>query len=81
MVTAENPVSFVSEFSSFYVGGSSYLANNGGVVSSTECVVPQRFVTGGNRPYLDYWTVTGDLQYPGYKSCTAFFFPLLILCT
>jgi hypothetical protein len=54
MVTGENPVSFVSEFSSFYVGDSSYLANNGGVVSSTECVVPQRFVTGGNRPYLDY---------------------------
>jgi hypothetical protein len=30
-----------------------------------ECVVPQPFASGGNRPYLDFWAVTCD---PWYKT-------------
>jgi hypothetical protein len=32
------------------------------------CMVPQPFAAGGNRSYLDFWAVTDDPQYPGYKT-------------
>jgi hypothetical protein len=31
---------------------------------------PNRFATGGNWSYPDYWSVTGDPRYPGYKTPT-----------
>jgi hypothetical protein len=37
------------------------------------CVVPHPFATSGNRPYLDYWAITGDPQHLGYKTPTRMF--------
>jgi hypothetical protein len=34
------------------------------------CMVPQSFATGGNRSYPEFWTVTGDLWFPGYFTLT-----------
>jgi hypothetical protein len=31
---------------------------------------PNHFAARGNRSYPDYWEVTGDLRYPGYKTPT-----------
>jgi hypothetical protein len=31
-------------------------------------MVPQLFDAGGNQPYLDFWAITSDPRYPGYKS-------------
>jgi hypothetical protein len=28
-------------------------------------MVPQPFAAGGNQSYLEFWAITGDLQYPG----------------
>jgi hypothetical protein len=33
-------------------------------------MVLQLFATRGNQLYLEFWAVTGDLQYPGYKTPT-----------
>jgi hypothetical protein len=33
-------------------------------------MVPQSFTAGGNRSYLDFWTVIGDRWYTGYKTQT-----------
>jgi hypothetical protein len=35
-------------------------------------MVPQPFVTGGNRSYLEFWTVTSDPRYLRYKTPTIF---------
>jgi hypothetical protein len=42
-------------------------------VSSIGCMVPQPFVTSGNRSYLDFWVVTGNPRYLGYKTPTCLF--------
>jgi hypothetical protein len=39
-------------------------------VSSMGCMVPQLFAAGGNWPYLDFWVITGDPRYLGYKTPT-----------
>jgi hypothetical protein len=39
-------------------------------MSSTWCMVPQPFDVRGNRSYLEFWVVTGDLRYAGYKTPT-----------
>jgi hypothetical protein len=31
---------------------------------------PSHFSIGGNESYPDYWVITGDLQYPRYKTPT-----------
>jgi hypothetical protein len=36
------------------------------VLSGMGCMVPQPFVTGGNRSYPKFWVVTGYPLYPGY---------------
>jgi hypothetical protein len=41
-----------------------------GAISSMGCVAPQSFAAGGNRSYLDFWTITCDLLYPRYKTPT-----------
>jgi hypothetical protein len=33
-------------------------------------MVPWSFATGGKRAYLDFWAVTGDPWYSGYKTLT-----------
>jgi hypothetical protein len=33
-------------------------------------MIPQPFVAGGNWSYPDFWAVTGDPRYPGYKTLT-----------
>jgi hypothetical protein len=33
-------------------------------------MVPQSFATSGDWPYLDFWAITGDPRYPGYKTPT-----------
>jgi hypothetical protein len=35
------------------------------------CMILQPFVTRGNRSYLDFWAVTGELWYRGYKTPTS----------
>jgi hypothetical protein len=56
--------------SPFYVGGPASSARSGGTISGMGCLVPQSFPTGGNRTYLDFWDVTDDPRYPGYKTLT-----------
>jgi hypothetical protein len=34
------------------------------------CMVPEPFATGVNWSYLDFWAITDNLQYPGYKTPT-----------
>jgi hypothetical protein len=34
------------------------------------CMVPQPFAAGGNRLYLDFWAITSDPRYLGYKTLT-----------
>jgi hypothetical protein len=34
------------------------------------CMVPQPFARGGNRSYLEFWVITDDPWYPGYKTPT-----------
>jgi hypothetical protein len=57
-------------FSSFEVGGPASSARSGWSLSGMGCLVPQQCVTRGNWSYLDFWVVTGDLRYPGYKTST-----------
>jgi hypothetical protein len=33
-------------------------------------MILQSFTTGGNQSYPDFWAITGDLWYPGYKTPT-----------
>jgi hypothetical protein len=33
-------------------------------------MVPQPFATGGKWSYLEFWVVTSDPRYPGYKTPT-----------
>jgi hypothetical protein len=63
-------VQIAPESGSFYVGGPSSSVGSGGVISSMGCLVPQPFASGENWTYPDFWAVTGDLWYPGYKSPT-----------
>jgi hypothetical protein len=56
--------------SSCWVGGPSYSARSGGVLSGTGCMVPQPFVIGVNMSYLECWAVIGDPRYPGYFTPT-----------
>jgi hypothetical protein len=69
-VMGKSPVSIIPEFSSFYVGHPSSLARSGGVIPSMGCVVSQPFSAGENRSYLNFWAITGDPRYPGYKTPT-----------
>jgi hypothetical protein len=41
-----------------------------GPFPSMGCKVPQPFVAGGNRSYLEFWAVTDIPQYPGYITRT-----------
>jgi hypothetical protein len=41
-------------FSSFLVGGPSSSAKSGGDIFGMRCMVPQSFVTKGNRLYLEF---------------------------
>jgi hypothetical protein len=43
---------------------------SGEAISDTWCMVPQPFVIGGNRSYLDFWAITGDPWYTGYETLT-----------
>jgi hypothetical protein len=52
------------------MGGPSSLARSGGAVPGMGCMVPRPFCTGGNRSYPDYWVVTDDPRYLGYKTLT-----------
>jgi hypothetical protein len=40
----------------------------GGVIPSMGSIVPQPFAASGNRSYLDFWAITDDSWYPGYKT-------------
>jgi hypothetical protein len=31
-------------------------------------MVPQLLAASGNPPYLDLWVISGDPEYPGYKT-------------
>jgi hypothetical protein len=42
----------------------------GGGISGMGCMVPQPFVTKGNRSYPDFLAVTNDLRYPRYMTPT-----------
>jgi predicted outer membrane repeat protein len=48
-------------FSSFLVDCSSSSARSGGAISGMGCMVLQLFAVGENRPYPEFWVVTGDL--------------------
>jgi hypothetical protein len=37
-----------------------------GLYPGMGCMVPQPLAVGGNRSYLEFWTVTGDPRYPRY---------------
>jgi hypothetical protein len=39
-------------------------------MSGTRWMVLQSFTAGGNQSYLDFWVVTDDPLYPGYKTLT-----------
>jgi hypothetical protein len=41
-------------FSSYLVGSSSSSDRSGGAISDTGCIVPQPFVVGGSRSYLEF---------------------------
>jgi hypothetical protein len=42
-----------SGFNSFYIGGPSFSARSGKVISDTRCMIPQPFVVGENRSYTE----------------------------
>jgi hypothetical protein len=56
--------------SSFKFGGPPS-AWSGGALFGTGRIVPQSFVAGGNESYLEFWVVTGDLQYLVYFTPTS----------
>jgi hypothetical protein len=58
------------EFRSFLVGGPSSLARSGGTILDMRCMIFQPFAAGGNRSYLDFWAITGNPRYLGYKTPT-----------
>jgi hypothetical protein len=57
---------FALGISSFLVGDPYSSAWSGGAISDTGCMVPQPFITGGNRSYPEFWAVTGNPQYLRY---------------
>jgi hypothetical protein len=57
-------------FSFIWVGGPSSSARSGGAISGTGCMVPQPFAARGNRSYPEFWAITGNPRYPGYKTPT-----------
>jgi hypothetical protein len=36
-------------------------------VSSMGCMIPQPFAADGNWSYLNFWAITSDPRYQGYK--------------
>jgi hypothetical protein len=43
------------------------------------CLIPQPFTAGGNRLYPDFWVVTSDPWYPGYKTPTSFVITIVFI--
>jgi hypothetical protein len=37
-------------------------------MSSMSCMVPQPLATRGNRSCPEFWVITGDQRYPGYRT-------------
>jgi hypothetical protein len=42
------------------------------------CMVSQPFAVGGNKSYPEFWPITGDPWYPGYKTPTTSYFASMI---
>jgi hypothetical protein len=66
----EDQYGSLSDLILFYVSSPSSSTEKGGAISGTGCMVPQSSAGGGNQSYLDFWVITGDPWYLGYKTLT-----------